>query len=62
MPEEIDHGLSVRMIGKCEEALELMRSALRVLDDAGGPAEAGAHLDLAIARLELCLMEARANQ
>jgi hypothetical protein len=62
MPEEIGRGLNVRTIEKCEEALDLMRSALRMLDDAGSSLDAGAHLDLAICRLEQSLEEARANQ
>ena len=36
-------------------ALELMRSALNVLDASRAPAEIGAHLDLAICRLEAVL-------
>ena len=34
------------------QALELMRSALELLDEANAPADLGAHLDLAICRLE----------
>ena len=33
-------------------ALALMKEALRLLDDARAPAHIGAHLDLAIVRLE----------
>jgi len=62
MPEEIGRGRKFHTIEKCEEALELMRSALKALDDAGSPFDAGAHLDLAICRLEQSLEEARANQ
>lgn len=62
MPEEIGRGFNLHTIEKCEEALELMRSALRVLDDAGSPFDAGAHLDLAISRLEQSLEATRANQ
>ncbi len=36
-------------------ALDLMRSALELLDEANAPAELGAHLDLAICRLEAIL-------
>lgn len=32
-------------------ALEKMRSALNLIDEAGGPHDVGAHLDLAICRL-----------
>jgi hypothetical protein len=34
------------------EALRLMRAALEILDNCDGPPDVGAHLDLAIARLE----------
>jgi hypothetical protein len=34
------------------EALEFMRRALAILDECAAPPEVGAHLDLAIARLE----------
>lgn len=34
------------------KALALMKEALRLLDDARAPAHVGAHLDLAIVRLE----------
>lgn len=34
------------------KALTQMTEALRILDDLGAPGEIGAHLDLAIARLE----------
>lgn len=37
------------------QALELMRSALELLDQANAPADLGAHLDLAICRLETVL-------
>ena len=37
---------------KLTEALQLMRRALTLLDGAEGPDEVGAHLDLAITRLE----------
>ena len=33
------------------EALQLMQRALRLIDEADGPPDVGAHLDLAIARL-----------
>lgn len=33
------------------EALQLMQRALTLVDEAEGPADVGAHLDLAIARL-----------
>jgi hypothetical protein len=46
MPDGIN-GLELR-----EGALSLMRSALGMIDQAGGPADAAAHLDLAICRLE----------
>ena len=35
-----------------EEALDLMRSALAILDETESPADIGAHLDLAICRLQ----------
>jgi hypothetical protein len=34
------------------KALEMMRAALELLDRANGPADVGAHLDLAVCRLE----------
>jgi hypothetical protein len=34
------------------EALALMRTALRMIDEAEGPLDVGEHLDLAICRLE----------
>ena len=37
--------------GKVNQALDLMEGALRILDDHGGPHDAGAHLDLAVHRL-----------
>ena len=36
---------------KMADAMALMQQALRLLDDAGAPADIGAHLDLAIVRL-----------
>lgn len=36
---------------KWADALERMTAALRLLDEAGGPIDVGAHLDLAINRL-----------
>lgn len=33
-------------------ALDQMRSSLEILDECGSPGDVGAHLDLAIARLE----------
>ena len=47
--------MSVPISGQTEkrrQALALMRSALQLLDDAGGPVDVGAHLDLAICSLE----------
>jgi hypothetical protein len=38
-------------IGLMETALRRMREALDLLDEAQAPADVGAHLDLAIARL-----------
>ena len=35
----------------CAEALTLMERALDIIDHQDGPADVGAHLDLAIARL-----------
>lgn len=37
--------------GRLEKALSYMEAALEVLDEAGAPADIGAHLDLAISRL-----------
>ncbi|MDV3256951.1 MAG: hypothetical protein LOX97_04050 [Sphingomonas sp.] len=37
--------------GEVQQALNLMEGALRILDDHGGPHDAGAHLDLAVHRL-----------
>lgn len=37
--------------GEVQQALNLMEGALRLLDDHGGPHDAGAHLDLAVHRL-----------
>lgn len=37
------------------EALELMQSALKLLDESGVSADVGAHLDLAICRLQFAL-------
>lgn len=37
--------------GELHQALNLMEGALRLLDDHGAPADAGAHLDLAVHRL-----------
>ena len=34
------------------EALQLMQRALRLIDEADGPPDIGAHLDLAISRLD----------
>ena len=53
MPGVISGGIEKR-----EEALALMRSALQLIDDAEGPADVGAHLDLAIARLDTALISA----
>ena len=47
-------------IQKCEEALVLLRSGLAMIDEAGGPLDVGAHLDLAISRLEQAI-KARSN-
>ena len=49
----------LRMIFKCEKALERMRSALAEIDASGGAVDAGAHLSLAIHRLEEALVEAK---
>ena len=48
-----------QMICKCEKALRLMRSALAEIDASGGPVDVGAHLSLAIHRLEEALVEAK---
>jgi hypothetical protein len=42
-----------------DEALELMERALALIDAAGGPDDAGAHLDLAIHRLKAWVDGAR---
>lgn len=41
--------------GPLFEALNLLRAALQLLDDAEAPAPLGAHVDLAICRLETFL-------
>ncbi len=45
-------------VEKREEVLALMRSALGKIDEADGPHDVGAHLDLAICKLEEALAEA----
>lgn len=50
MREEIGGAAGLR-----QRALELVRSALIIIDEAGGPADVGAHLGLAICRLETAL-------
>lgn len=44
-----------------ERALLYMQCALQLLDDADAPAEIGAHLDLAICRLQLIAPDAAAG-
>jgi hypothetical protein len=56
MPDVIRGGIE-----KWEEALTLMRSALRLLDDSEAPADVGAHLDLAIIRLEAAVAGIKKN-
>lgn len=41
-----------------EKALAYMEAALRVLDEAGAPADIGAHVDLAICRLREVVSDA----
>ena len=50
MLEKISGGVEKR-----KQALALMRSALDLIDDSGGTADVGAHLDLAIRTLETAL-------
>ena len=38
-----------------QEALDNMKTALELLDEAGAPPEIGAHLDLAMHRLTPCI-------
>jgi hypothetical protein len=45
--------------GDAAEALDMMERALAILDAAGGPDDAGAHLDLAIHRLKAWVVDAR---
>ena len=52
----------LQMLLKCEKALRLMRSALAEIDASGGPIDVGAHLSLAIHRLEEALVEANGHQ
>jgi hypothetical protein len=40
------------MVGDYRDVLRLMKSALAKLDEAQAPADIGAHLDMAICRLE----------
>ncbi len=44
---------------KLEQALMQLRSALALIDEAGGAPVIGAHLDLAIRKLETAITEAR---
>lgn len=44
---------------RLREALRLMSGALKLLDEEGAPSEIGAHLDLAIHRLEGLLKSTR---
>ena len=48
-------GLPSSAQSKLAEAMALMRQALQLLDAAQAPADIGAHLDLAIVRLDQCL-------
>jgi hypothetical protein len=41
------------------DALVSMRTALKILDQSGAPLDVGAHLDLAIARLEEVIATAK---
>lgn len=43
------------------KALDWMKGALQLLDDANAPADVGAHLDGAICRLKNVLAESRAH-
>lgn len=44
------------------QALEHLRFALTLVDEASAPAEIGAHIDLAANRLELIVEEQQASQ
>ena len=44
---------------QCRKALEQMEFALAILDQVEGPSDAGAHLDLAICRLRVALVESK---
>lgn len=46
----------------CSEALEILKRALELFDSADAPADIGAHLDLAICRLEEHLEQARVER
>lgn len=39
-------------VEKLAKALQLMEQALKLIDEAGGPDDVGAHLDLAISRVK----------
>ena len=51
-----------QIVCKCEKALGLMRAAIAEIDASGGPVDAGAHLSLAIHRLEEALVEAKGHR
>ena len=53
---------NLQLICKCEKALGLMRSALAEIDESGGPGDVGAHLSLAIHRLEEAIVEVESGQ
>lgn len=48
-------------IGPMEEALRLMLRAIKILDREKAPADIGAHLDLAIHRLQRTIATLRQN-
>lgn len=52
-PDESKRKVCKVLVG---QALEQLRSALRSLDDAGAPGDIGAHVDLAINRVEGLLL------
>ena len=55
MRRENDGPVIPGAIAKRKEALGLLRSALGIIDEVGGPPDIGAHVDLAICRLEQVL-------
>ena len=53
---------NLQMFIKCEKTLGLMRSALAEIDGSGGAGDVGAHLSLAIHRLEAAIVEVECGQ